>query len=488
MKMRDPIEQIFQKYLKKQSPEKEGWNTPSDDLWGKIESELPLKNEDKRPGLWIGIGIILLFLGLSASFIWLYSLQKKLEYMHSIEPKSSLLTNEDTVQPNRKDKLISSDNKRSASSDRISTIPRSTKKRFLKDNAGSKSYIDPTISYQRPFVKKQILRSASSFGKLQEKENCAISDKVNTPTHSIMMHNRNGQPNARIATLPSLSTRLQSEGRDYALTMGGIAVHKSTSKPNELTPLSIIMYTGLSASSAPIKGEMAQGYERVLESNKMMPTYHVGIELLKGISSHWSIRGGLNYLDVSLWSYSDIEATYDPASEQKSDNGMMKSTQRFSVPSHSGMRKGLARLQYPQSMGVSKGEIIEGNIDIVEKYHILKFPLGIQYALPLPSRWSVYTGAGVSWNWVMGGRAIVREMSIKNKQSMEVEALQLTQPIIPNYIEWQGRAGAHYRMNSQTHLLLETEIRRSVRPILDIDQMKSHIFGYDLRLGVSYRI
>ena len=61
--MSDNLESYFRKHLKDETPGSDEWNTPSDDLWAKVQPEI-----GKRKGIFItwnyfyilGIGLVLI--------------------------------------------------------------------------------------------------------------------------------------------------------------------------------------------------------------------------------------------------------------------------------------------------------------------------------------------------------------------------------------------------------------------------------------------
>ncbi len=474
--MKDGLEKLFYKYLHRQLPEEEDWNTPSDEVWLHVEKALHKGEDRRRPFLLLWLAIGLLFLGLVLVLYHVNHLQTEVREVHE----------------NRRDVA-------DLSSERQEGVSAEEKEHLARlPQAGPSSSVPGSMS-------RSGLESAVRQHKepLQEPGKVALEDL----SDEALSHLAKAETNSKSDASPSELSRQAGSRKPKALPalpFGGegelfssgerllplraLVFQKDGEEEDRFaSPFFLQPYAGLSETFAPVKGRMSNGFEAMVKSDKAMPSLHLAVDVGWKMGKAWGVFTGLRYRSVKLWSFSKVQAVFDASGEVSDVAGFMKSSQRFYIPSSVGMMEKEIALRYPSSLGIQSGDLLEGEVEVVNGIQLFQFPLGVVYERPLSASFSLFARVGIAWNQVWQAEARLLPAVSYQGYSMQVEEPEQIEIFFPDYWSMSGDVSVLYRLAPSYSLAFRLGYYRELRPHFQLIDMHSRLSGLDFSLGIFYR-
>ncbi len=486
--MRDALEKLFYKYLKKEMPEDADWNTPSDEVWAKIDQALDQQDKDRKPLWWLWLAMLaFVFIFFTAGY-HIYTLQKRVHKLESASAHTPMANStEGKEEATPKEALRAEKHPMTAEEESKPQTP------LTKTNTQSSALDKPRLEKTtevKPEISASPSNETSGFG--PEKE------IASTASGSVQKQYENEQREISAQALPglylwatSLPEIVSLDLRELTIDARTLAVTVPSSEPVLPPPAEekffLSFYGGPSLTAAPVKGVMSTEFQSMQGSGKYMGAWHTGVDVGWKFGAHWSVASGLSYRSISVWSLAETQAAFDASTEVQDAGGYMKSLQRFSIPSSMGMLDSEIALHYPASMGIQAGDMLDASMDVTRNLQVLSIPLTLGYEHVISSKLSLDLSLEASWNKILKSVVVLDPSIHYQGESMEVASLQMHDVPVSNHWQFRGGTGFRYDLNSAYSLGFYLAYYQSIRPNFTLEKMHSRIRGFDLGAKIYYQ-
>ncbi len=470
--MKDGLERLFYKYLRQQLPEDADWNAPSDEVWLQVEKALGENQERRRPFLWLWLAIGLLSLGL---LFVLYHLEHLHTEMKEVHHRAAV-----AVKP----------------LEQIEKSKVEKERKWIEDKEGeNKPATWSESGFSRVVEKsdKSGLSAGNEVIRADRRTKEAAGEETKSPLVSHLAkapkHSNSVRQSGMVALLPLGFLGVGEVAYQDARTFEGfsVAFERAWEKEKSVNPFFLYAYAGLSETFAPVKGQMSNGFEAMVDSDKGMTSLHWAVDVGRKFNKSWGVFTGLHYGSLKLWSLSKVQAVFDSSGEVPDASGFMKSSQLFSIPSSVGMMKKEMVLRYPSSLGIQSGDLLEAQVEVINDLQGFQFPLGVIYERPLWKRFSLSARLGVAWNVVFKSEAKLIPVVMYQGYSLQIEAPNQVETSFPNHWSVFGDMSVFCNLSPSCSLGLRTAYSREIRPHFQLEDMHSSLFSLGLSSGIFYR-
>ncbi len=475
--MKDSLERLFYKYLKKESPEDADWNTPADEVWEKIDQALGAEEDRRKPLAWLWLLMALLFFILLGTMYRIHSLQKRVHKLESVS-KTQTFQEPNTATSNAK---LAPEG-----------VQKTTHVRTREENAGENSLMEAQGAQKPEMLRKE----KKQKGKEKDRQVVAQSSDLETDSRGGQMPPSPVWPSASasasssvssLSFLPSLSFFAEAESMALTDYVRMASLPQKEADASLSSAFFLSFYGGISASAAPVKGSMSGAFQSMQGSDQLMSSWHSGVELGRRLGRHAFALTGLSYRTIKVWSLAETNATFDASTETSTGTGSMKSVQHFSIPSSIGMLSSDMELLYAPSLGIQDGDMLSATMDVTRYLRVLSVPVAVGYEHSLGSRFGFDFAGGLSWNKVLDSHVKLKPEVKYQGVQMEVKKSQSLDTSLPDYWSFFGRAGLSYKLNHSYSIGLSLGYYRSIKPNFQLEDMYSRIHGFDLSTRVYYQ-
>ena len=476
--MKDSLERLFYKYLKKENPEDADWNTPADEVWEKIDQALGAEEDRRKPLAWLWLLMALLFFILLGTMYRIHSLQKR---VHKLETVSNAQTFQELNTTTSKSELAPEEVQKT---DHARAREENDNKNFLMEGQDTQKseLLRKEKGRQVREKDRQAVAQSSDLGLVSETGQVPPSPALTSVSASA-----SASAASSLALLPSLSFFAEAESTVLTDYIRAASLPQKEANASLSSAFFLSFYGGVSGSAAPVRGSMSGAFQSMQGSDQLMSSWHSGVELGRRLGRHWFALTGVSYRTIKVWSLTETSATFDASTETSTGTGSMKSVQHFSIPSSIGMLSSDMELLYAPSLGIEDGDMLSATMDVTRYLHALSMPVAVGYEHSLGSRLGFDVAGGLSWNKILHSRVKLKPEVKYQGVQMEVKTPQLPEASLPDYWSFFGRAALRYKLNPSYSIGLSLGYYRSIKPNFQLEDMHSRIHGFDLSARVYYQ-
>jgi hypothetical protein len=477
-----------------------GWNEPSNMVWTNIDQQLGSK--DHR---WLGFipWILAALLALLSFYLWqgqrdkLQQLQQQKQELQLISDSLEYLKEQCDPKNNQNQ---SNENSRLGGTGHIPS-----------------NGIDKNGSNQALVGNKSPIENEKN--KFKEHTPLAVFDSFSSLSSSILSLGENQHSLWQGEFLEDLSFRYRQSRILY-----NADENMQRADFSSLAILPGIQITPLIMDFDPLKAENLGTFSKAVEDNALIPPWSLGLHFAAGMThsqlngtldpagedlninkqpglayafelmitrslgNRLSISTGMGFRAMQPRTEYSVRLPYDPAQETQNVDGNYHLDFQHSLPASVGkidLNFGLLRLSSDQ---MNAGDTVELSFNGVQRFEMLSLPIRVNYNVLNNDRFSLQFGAGMRVNYLINEETRVAEFNVKHTKLHNRYALMHSP--VKQFNEWTydvlGVAEARYRFHRQFFLHLGLQADIPLRALYKSEGIRTRIYNYTLRTGVSY--
>ncbi len=513
----DNLEKFFFNRLKKDPQKQQDWNMPSEKSWEALNQNFEKKIIKKRPHflLWYLVG----FLGI-ALLVSVYSIgilknelasiensnnrgqgklnqEKSTNNEASIQKKDAQIRISESVHSN-----INANVSRSEVGIRRSLTTRTTELKSTKNHILIN--ITPTItnskynfSNQRG-IKKTGIANTGMINKRSENNiyPSVMNEVINYKYGGLKRRRENSSINGQNAEdkififnlLPHLAIH------NLSLSNGLLTMKKkvfdASNTAKDIDPglnWAVDIFAAPSWTSIPVKGNKPGTFGKMNGSENLSFSFATGINIGLEVLPKLFVKTGLNFQKINYWTHSIISEGYNKSTEFINLAGEMENIQGFAIPSAMGMLNSKMTITHPVSLQIENGDQVDASVDLHQQLSYLSIPLGMEYYVPMSSKFQLILGGGLSWNHLIKMKNDVEPVVSFNTEKIKLEMSSISNINVSNSVNYYGVLGLNLTIGKKASISIKGNYFRSVSPVFEIDNMVSKIHGINMKIGMSKR-
>lgn len=503
--MSDNLESYFKKHLSDETPGKDKWNIPSENVWDKT---LPMIQKIK--GLFIPLKYLYLFGGIIlAGIIILIFLPVKdgdfeqndrddltmiektaIDSQSSVKALNNLSpiisdSNQNTISSNSKNifsedsEIVSADNSQSGQG---STIP------------GSDNIINKEGDYgsSKPGKLTRNTETAYSGSKTQNRIKIATEDMIVGADYLIVEKINNFDNEISSLSQRSIANRL-SEVDTSPLenkAIDSLVAIVNTNRPEESFinkgKFGIGAYFSPTYTSAYVSGELSTGL--IETGNHFLYSSNWGFEIKYFISNRFALVAGIESSEVKSWSRSQVDFEYDLSTEHTMNTGEKENVSSVPMLTPFGEINTAITYRFPAEEEIPDGEIMQSYLDTHQEVRYLGIPLGIEYNFSKISGFSLFAETGIRYNRALRDATDFTSRILHEGHDMKVVAEEMTsQPsYTENYFDFYIGAGIKYQFSKAFQVNTSARYFRSITRVNLQENLSTYVQGFKLKAGIVY--
>ncbi|MCB0652425.1 MAG: hypothetical protein KDC85_14200 [Saprospiraceae bacterium] len=498
----DNLDSFFRKEFENlpDAPAPDGWDIPSDDLWGRIEAATPVGRgifSFSRTKLLLGI----LLLGMLGSTLFLWFQNRALNEDIRLQAQEIELLNQASQKDNITPETIGAiSDKTEESPEDHTDIPQESS--FTKQ-------ISPSSA--APLKKEDL----SAFP-VTEKTNKRINKMAKTPDQTIFSASaQNGKNDMAGIDLPESgkndeniqkTEKFRSSGLNDQVMVSRLALPIPfiyvPERPIKLFPggiqetaLPVIPVKKLSfyaggyiapnLTSGITKSSGGPLWFRSFEKEQW--SNEAGIKFGILIGDHWKISTGLGLFKAGLISRQIFRIEYDHSIETQVGDEY-QSTYALSVPSSYGSADLEVDFRRSSSDQLSQGQNILLDVITRQKLKFVNIPLLVGYEWGTKRlKYGVQTGLALN---ILNTTVLEAEISSKNMRFRRYNQPRVTRQFTETRktgFDLVLSANLAYDLSPSVRFSVEPVFRKSVTPVVSTEDFSNKLYGVGLQLGAYYR-
>lgn len=474
------IKKLLQQKLASNEPADDGWNVPSNKVWGELSDDLNAsgkvtKRLDRQyllAAIIVGLVSMLLFRECSHR-------SDKLELRHEMNQleQSYDRLQEDCEKSNPTSNSTSQDNTDGNTnvenvdqhgvfaSNEQTELPSNEFKPLNK----KPSFLSDKYTQEKP---EAVSYSSSLVSKKQE-------DNLHVPQEN--------QFDTFYKKSPDLSQLdiLFLNGLKHPYTDPFIQLNLS--KIDVVKPF-VSFKTNLFAGIALTGNQLTGDIPDIIAGQKALPSYRSGVGLEMVLNPRWSIQTGVQYSATRTQTEYNLEVPYTQFNEFQHDDGNFDNHYNHSLPSTMGNYPALLTLTRPSDAMLEEEEIMPLDLTIEQQVNLISIPLQVRYGF----------GQSLFRFGVKGGLVANRTSSISSKATSLVSHhggihqrhTSIGDPIFENLekttFDYSIGLDVRYFFAPRLHGFMETSYQRGIKPIYEENDFRNYLQSGNLMMGIGY--
>lgn len=467
----------LRKKLEYNTPDEDGWNVPSDKVWGGLSNELSASRNASRRNT---RNYILIISTLAVVALMLarectnknriQHLQKELQ--QTKDSYEQLQKNCDEKTSFHQDKI----NKDGEALLAASSITPSEGKTDLKDNyihyqsrkgiitqslpslAGEKLVFPTTLFPQKKG--NEIFNTPKTIASLSDSQLVEFAPLANIPTLQIAPHFTNTHLLAALSKNPKSKKHL---------------------------PLIISAFTGIANTGNRLSGMGPNTITR----QKALTGWQTGLGIELGIQRRWSLLTGLYYHSHRIQTDYALAVPFTHLGEYLHNDGNYDNQYNHSLPSALGDYSLQLLLSRESNATIDEGEIIRLDLNVRQHIHQLGIPLNVRYALG-QGRWQMGIRTGVTGKYTLSLEAEDNPGFVSHHGAIHQRHTTVGNPSFSDLSKFTMTANlgldVRYRFTPQLGLSVDADWQRALNPIYKDENVQSYLRSFGINAGLHFWI
>ncbi|MCU0348594.1 MAG: outer membrane beta-barrel protein [Saprospiraceae bacterium] len=485
-KRTEEIKALLRKKLEGLPPAEDGWNVPSQAVWGGLSEELKGKKEQQKPfnrgwaarlATIIAALLVILFWRECSNQRQLTKLKTEVEKVSEAfqELKETCSEKQTTVKP----AVLKSE----SGSETGSNDTPDQQGKFLPTEPNQRSISKP--SNPSFFQKKQ-----PQHQQFQEENKATSNIQQQQPNQSMSINETGLMPNEPTGTLKLINPEMVDYLNISTLkTLQSLPILRlNLPNPNAHNSTTAMLIASLYGGLALTGNQLSGQKPAIIQDQKALLTWRTGLGLELPFSKNWSVITGVDFNHSRIETAYNLAVPYTHNGEFQHDDGNYDNQYNHSLPSALGNYPAQFVLTRESSSQVNEGEVMELELTIRQKTQFLSFPLQLRYALG-NQRWQLGARTGVFANHVLGIQSEKPNL-VSNHSAIHERHTSIGAPPLTDLQKWTFDVtlglDLRYQLSSKLGLSATSSFQRGVTPVYEDEFVKSHLHAWNLGLGLHY--
>ncbi len=511
----NPMESAFRKILETPSDQDASWETPGDQVWEGIASEI--KEPTRKTPFWWSIAVALV-IGIGFGYL-LFTVKAhndlptaangaetieeaaerhnfptaglpSVDLKGALEVDPSTNSKKESGSPSFENNPVVSNAEHSAKV----VSPKPTKD-LLSDNQMKKN--NPLTIKKNQERKTSIeplswnITQQTSQERLPKNRN-TVTPINNIPDNTPTRTQENSSSNQQIAIvskLPNKATTLTLKSEMPSLKL----VKSPGPPPIDLPRKQTNWYAGLTFAPAlqtrTINGTKKDTKKKLNDKEQPVFTYGTSLKLGYSMSPNWSVETGAGYYRSKVVSSDKKKIVFTNVGEVQSADGSWKGAYDTDLETSYGDLKTDLTLIRSSNTSIDEGEVIFVKIVADQRYHYLQFPLFVKYKIG-NQRIKASARAGLVSNFLMHKKIDIQKYPFDDRR------VNLGDSATSSYSEKGGMKfsnldvvlgfGTEISLSSRWSFVLEPTLSKSITALSSKKELKTYPLSANLNVGLNY--